>query len=291
VARKEYLASIYLQPKPFIYDGFVLKSEGMKQLLKSKNYFGLIKELALTDFKLKYQNSVLGYLWSLVSPFSYFLVLYLVFTKVFKVGGDIPHYPIYLLLGVMIFSFWNEATAIAMGSIVSRGDLIRKVYFPRIVLVISSTLTSLITFILNMLALVVLALFTGVTFGPSSLLFFLLVLELYVFIMGVSFYLSALFVKFRDIGHIWGVLNQILFYATPIVYPLALVPNKFAKFVVLSPLTQIIQDARRVLIGISVPSTGDYWAFNLWPHLLIAVIFVSGYFLFQRMAAKFAEEV
>ena len=263
----------------------------MKKQYNSKNYLGLIKELALTDFKLKYQNSFLGYLWSLISPFSYFVVLYLVFTKIFKVGAGIPHYPIYLLLGVMIFSFWNEATAIAMGSIVSKGDLIRKVYFPRMVLVISSTLTSLITFVLNMSALIVLALFTGVRFGPTSLIFILLTLELYIFIMGVSFYLAALFVKFRDIGHIWGVANQILFYATPIVYPLVMVPNRFAKIIVLSPLTQIIQDSRTVLIGVAAPSTRDYWSTGIWPFLLIIFIFISGYFLFQNMAAKFAEEV
>jgi ABC-2 type transport system permease protein len=124
-------------------------------------YFELIRELAITDFKLKYQGSVFGYLWSLVKPLAYFAVLYTVFTKVFHIGSDIPHYPIYLLFGVMTFSFWGETTAMAMSSIVYKGDLIRKVYFPRIVLVISSTLTSLITYSLNLLVLMLFAYLKG----------------------------------------------------------------------------------------------------------------------------------
>jgi ABC-2 type transport system permease protein len=209
----------------------------------------------------------------------------------FKLGDAIPHYPIYLLLGVMIFSFWGEATSVAMGSIAYKGDLIRKVYFPRMVLVISSTLTSLITFFLNMIVLAVFAYFTGVKIGFNIIPFTLLMLELYIFIMGVSFYLAALFVKYRDIGHIWQVGNQVLFYATPIVYPMTLVPDRYAKIMVLSPLTQIIQDARSALIGIPVSSTSQYWGGN-WPsYLLVIVIFITGYLLFQKMAAKFAEEV
>lgn len=263
----------------------------MRKLFSKNNYFGLIKELAITDFKLKYQASVLGYLWSLLSPLAYFLVLYLVFTRIFNIGNEIPHYPIYLLLGVMIFTFWGEATSIGMYSIASKGDLIRKVYFPRIVLVISATLTSLLTFFLNMVVLLGLALITGVQLTWSSLFFLVLILELYIFIMGVSFYLAALFVKFRDIGHIWQVINQILFYATPIVYPMTLVPNTYAKIMVLSPLTQVIQDSRTALLGTSALSTRDYWSSQIPVYILVLVIFFTGYFLFQRMAAKFAEEV
>jgi len=263
----------------------------MKIIKNQYNYWGLIKELALTDFKLKYQASVFGYLWSLVKPLAYFAVLYTVFTKVFKIGNDIPHYPIYLLLGVMMFSFWGEATSVAMSSIAYKGDLIRKVYFPRIVLVISSTITSLITFSLNMLVLTAFAYFSGVHIGLNILQLLPLIFELYLFIVGVSFYLAALFVKFRDIGHIWEVVNQILLYATPIIYPLKLVPENYARIIVLSPLAQIIQDARSALIGIDALSTRTYWNAYYVTYILVVIIFVSGYFLFQKMAAKFAEEV
>lgn len=264
----------------------------MVRIKSGYNYVGLVKELALTDFKLKYQGSVFGYLWSLVKPFAYFAVLYIVFTKIFKIGNSVPHYPIYLLLGVMMFSFWGEATSVAMSAIVTKGDLIRKVYFPRIVLVISSTITSLITFVLNMLVLGVFAYINGVRFGIVEIVIFIaLIAELYLFILGVSFYLSSLFVKFRDVGHIWEVVNQILFYATPIVYPLSIVPANYGKIITLSPLAQIIQDARSVLIGFDAFSTRTFWGSYWLIYLLVIFIFISGYFLFQKMAAKFAEEV
>jgi ABC-2 type transport system permease protein len=156
----------------------------------------LIKEIAITDFKLKYQGSVFGYLWSLVKPLAYFGALYLVFNNFFKLGKTIPNYPIYLLLGVVIFTFWGEATNISMLSIASRGDLIRKIYFPRIVLVIAATITSTITLLLNLLIVLIFAILTGVHFSLSSLLLFPLILELYLFVVGVSFYLSALFIKY-----------------------------------------------------------------------------------------------
>lgn len=262
--------------------------------VKSKyKYLHLIKEIAITDFKLKYQASVFGYLWSLVKPLAYFGVLLFIFTNVFKVGNAIPHYPIYLLIGVVIFGFWGEATTAAMYSIVSRIDLIRKVYFPRIVLVIAATITSTITLLLNLGIVAIFAYFSGVHLGWNFFLFLLVIVELYVFVVGVSFYLSALFVKFRDMGHIWEVGNQILFYATPIVYPLKAVPLIAAKFMILSPLAQVIQDARRVLVDPSAYSVKDYWSFPylLFPIILVFVILISGYYIFQRMAAKFAEEI
>jgi ABC-2 type transport system permease protein len=113
------------------------------------------------------------------------------------------------------------------------------------------------------------------------------------FVVGVTFYLSALFVKYRDVGHIWEVGNQILFYATPIVYALAIVPVNLAKIMILSPLAQVIQDARRVFVNPETLSVKDYWQFpySLFPFLLVALILISGYFVFQKMAAKFAEEI
>lgn len=255
-------------------------------------YWNLIREIAVTDFKLKYQGSVLGYFWSLAKPLALFAILYFVFVYVFKLGGSIPHYPIYLLTGVMIFGFWGEATSSAMTSIASKGDLIRKIYFPRIVLVISATITSLITFSLNMLVVLIFALANGVHITWYVLLLIPLIIELYAFILGVAFYLGALFVKFRDIGHIWEVINQMLFYATPILYSLTLVPHAIAKVMVLSPLAQVIQDSRSALIGITVVSTPDYWSWGrVLPLFVVTVVFVTGFFVFQKMAAKFAEEV
>lgn len=119
--------------------------------VESRKYSYLIRELALTDFKLKYQGSILGYLWSLVKPLMLFTVLYFVFTQILKIGGSIEHYPVYLLLGVVMWGFFAELTSISLGSIVERGALIRKVYFPRIILVVSRGFTSLLTFLLNLI--------------------------------------------------------------------------------------------------------------------------------------------
>jgi ABC-2 type transport system permease protein len=254
-------------------------------------YFHLIRAIAVTDFKLKYQGSVLGYLWSLVKPLALFAVLYVVFTMIFKLGAGIPHYPVYLLLGVMIFGFWTEATSGAMNSIASKGDLIRKIYFPRIVLVIAATATSLITFSLNMLVVIFFAYLNGLAISWNVLLAIPYIIELYILILGVSFYLSALFVRFRDISHIWEVVNQILFYATPLLYSLAAVPQMYARLMILSPLAQPIQDIRAAFLGDSVLTISDYWRFTLIPEILIIIIFISGYYLFQKMAAKFAEEI
>ena len=120
--------------------------------MEKKNYLELTKELAITDFKLKYQGSVLGYFWSLAKPIMFFLVLYLVFAKFLKIGGSIEHYPAYLLLGVVLWGFFAELTAMSLGAIVSKGDLIRKVFFPRIILVVSGSMTALMTFSLNLIA-------------------------------------------------------------------------------------------------------------------------------------------
>jgi ABC-2 type transport system permease protein len=257
------------------------------------NYIGLIKELALTDFKLKYQGSTLGYLWSLVKPLMLFTVLYFVFTRVFRLGDAIENYPTYLLLGVVMWGFFVEITATSLDAIVSKGELIRKIYFPRIILVISRGITSLITFSLNLLIVFIFVVATGVELRPSLLLFPLIIFELFLLSTGIALILSALFVKFRDLAHIWEIILQAMFYATPILYPLSLVPDKFAKILMLSPVAQIVQDARYLLITTDTVRAIDVlgWKFFLIPYLIPFLLFFLGYKIFQKSAAKFAEEV
>lgn len=258
-----------------------------------KTYSNLIKELALTDFKLKFQGSVLGYLWSLVKPLMLFLVLYFVFTRIFRLGNSIPHYPVYLLLGVVIWGFFVEVTANSLAAIVSKGDLIRKVYFPRIVLVVSGGVTSLITFTLNLLVVFAFMLFIHVDISPMAPLFLLLIIELFILCIGVGLMLSSLFVRFRDLSHIWEIILQVMFYATPILYPLSLVPNPFNKIIMLSPVAQIIQDSRYLLV---TQQTETVWMimspkFYIIPYILPFIILIFGYIFFEKSAAKFAEEV
>ncbi len=261
--------------------------------IKNYSYIGLIKELSLTDFKLKYQGSFFGYLWSLTKPLMLFSVLYFVFTRFFKLGGSIPNYPVYLLLGIVLFNYFIESTMASMGSIVGKGDLIRKVYFPRIILTISTSITALITLFLNLIVVFIFMIFSKVMPPVDAPLFLLLLVELFILTSGVSLFLASLFVRFRDIAHIWEVCNQVLFYAVPIIYPLSFVPQKIGKILLLNPLAQIIQDSRYVLITdkSTIASTILPFPYIFIPYLLPFFIFAIGYWFFQKSAAKFAEEV
>ncbi|MBE0428413.1 MAG: ABC transporter permease [Thermoleophilia bacterium] len=260
--------------------------------MKRRKYSYLIKELAITDFKLKFKGSFFGYLWSLAKPLLLFLVLYTVFTRIFRIGGTIPNYPVYLLLGVMLWGFFAETTNVCMTSIVGRGDLIRKVYFPKIILPISSSLSALISLVINLIVVFGFAVYVGVEFSTSLLWMPLVVIEFYILSLGVAFFLASLFVRYRDIVHIWEVFAQALFYATPILYPLALVPPDFARVMMLSPVAQIIQDFRRIIISPTIESSVSVnGIIGLLPYFLTIIIFILGYFVFQRMAMKFAEEV
>lgn len=260
----------------------------------SKKYIGIIKQIALTDFKLKYEGSILGYLWSLVKPLMLFSILYFVFTQFFKIGDTVPHYPVYLLLGIVMWTFFVEITSMCLGAIVGKGELMRKVYFPRAILIFANSMTAFLTFSLNLSVVLIFMLFLGVIPSLSGLLIFLLlVVEFAFLVLGLALFLSSLYVKFRDLTHIWEVVLQFMFYATPMIYPLSIVPPKIAKILILSPLAQIIQDARYVLI---TPKSMTAWSVlgvkYFWiPYVIPFIVFTLGVVVFQKTANKFAEEV
>lgn len=261
--------------------------------MKKGNYGNLIRELSLTDFKLKYQGSVLGYLWSLAKPLMMFSVLYVVFTQFLRIGSSIEKYTLYLLLGIVMWMFFVEITASSLDAIVGKRDLIRKIYFPRIILVISRALTALITFCLNLIVVFVFLFINGVKPNSNFLLFPVIIIEFFILTVGISLILSALYVKFRDLSHIWEVALMALFYGTPILYPLSLVPIRYAKVLMLNPVAQIIQDARYILI---TKQAGTSWKLLppsvVWiPYTLPIITFIFGYWLFNKYAAKFAEEI
>jgi len=261
----------------------------------SRNYWSMVRELALTDFKLKYQGSFFGYLWSLMKPLAIFGVLYLVFSVFVRIpGSDIANYPVYLLLGIVLWNYFAESTNNAMRSIVDKGDLIRKVYFPRIVILISNSISALITLLLNLLIIVVFMLIAQIYPTPLAVLgFFALTLELYLLCLGVSFFLAALFVRFRDFAYIWEVALQLLFYASAIIFPLSIVPGRYLQLLTLSPITQIIQDARKLLISPATITTFDSvhsWL-HLIPYIIPLLLTIFGYLYFERAASRFAEDV
>ncbi|MDB5177151.1 MAG: hypothetical protein JWN75_819 [Candidatus Saccharibacteria bacterium] len=258
----------------------------------------LLRELVITDFKLRYQGSVLGYLWSLLKPLLLFIIMYIVFVHFLKFGSDIEHYPVYLLLGIVMWSFFIEATNQGMEAIVSRGDLIRKISFPKYIIIVSATLSALINFALNLVVVLVFVLVNGVDLKWSILLLPFSIMELYIFSLAIAFLLSALYVKYRDIGHIWEVFLQGAFYATPILYPVAMVAHQnllAAKaLLVFNPVAQSIQDARYSLI---THQTATVWNFidKLWVQLIPLAIVVATVVLavwyFKKNQKYFAENV
>lgn len=268
----------------------------ISNILSRKNRI-LLRELIITDFKLRYQGSALGYLWSLLKPLFLFTILYIVFGQFLKIGGDIPHFPVYLLLGIVLWSFFTEATAQGLSAIVGRGELIRKINFPKYIIIVAGTTSALINLLLNLLVVFFFIWINGVELTWSALLLPLIVLELYIFALALAFFLSAFYVKFRDINYLWEVGLQGAFYATPILYPLSLVIQQSeaaAKVLMLSPMAQMIQDARYLLITPET-TTGyilfqGYWYFYI-PYIIVIVTIIGSSIYFKKSSKSFAEKV
>ena len=223
----------------------------------------LLSELTKTDFKLRYQGSVLGYLWALLRPLMMFAILYVVFSKLLRFGNDIPHYPVYLLCGTTMWSFFTECTSQGIQAIVNRGDLLRKISFPKYIVVVSATLTAVINMLINLVVVVIFALINGVTPTWSWLLAFPAIIELYLLSLGIAFFLGSINVKYRD------------------------------KIILLNPIAQAIQDIRFSLI---TPETITTWNYvlnptEIIPPLLVIVILFSGALIFRKKSKFFAEEV
>lgn len=257
----------------------------------------LLRELVITDFKLRYQGSVLGYLWSLLKPLMLFAILYVVFVHFLRFGAGIEHFAVQLLLGIVLWTFFTEATGQGMGAIVGRGDLIRKVNFPKYIIVISGTISALINLLLNLSVVLVFIILNGVHLTWTALLFPVFLLELYVFSLGLAFLLAAVFVKLRDISHIWEVFLQGLFYATPILYPLSLVSAAnvtASKVLMLNPIAQIVQDSRYTLVTQDAPTTWSVISnpiLEMVPLIIIILIVFCAVYYFRKQQPYFAENV
>lgn len=255
----------------------------------------LLKELVKTDFKLRYQGSVVGYFWSVLKPLLLFVVMYTVFVYFLRFGADVPHFEVALLLGTVLWSFFSETTNGGMISIVSRGDLLRKLSFPKAIIVISTSINALINLVISFLIVVVFAFINGADISIYVVFVPLLLIELYALALGVAFILATVFVRFRDIAPMWEVVMQAGMYMTPIIYPITMVMGRsewIAKLLMLNPMAQIIQDIRYVMIS---PANIPVWQLieNPWivaiPYVVPFVILGIGYRYFNRHAQKFAE--
>jgi ABC-2 type transport system permease protein len=251
--------------------------------------------LALTDWKLRFFGSVLGYVWSLLRPLLMFGILYLVFSEVVGVGAGVENYPLMLLAAIVLFFTFGEMTGGAVTSMVDRETLVRKVAFPRMAVPLSVSLAATLNLLLNLVIIAAFVAASGISARWSWLLLPLPLIGLVVFGTGLGMLLSALYVPFRDVRPIWDVASQALFYATPILYPIEKVAERsdtLVKVVMSNPLAVLIQEFRHLLLGPQVPSAADAMGGAAWlllPGAVFVGLTVVGFWAFNRMSPHAAE--
>jgi ABC-2 type transport system permease protein len=262
-----------------------------------RRFFDLLWLLSVTEFKRTYFGTVFGYLWSLVRPLMLFAVLLFVFTQVFRIGASLDNYPVLLLLGIVLFTFFQEATTNAVTSVAAQEGVVRKTQFPRLVIPLSTVLTAAFNFGLNLVVVFVFILAWGVDPTWTWLLFPVALFFLFVLTTAVSMLLSVLYVRFRDVAIIWTVLAQMLFYATPILYPLGkygLENEAIEQGLMISPLAVIFEQVRVWVLEPDAPTAAEAagGAVHLIPALAIYVaICVLSVWVFSREAPRIAEEL
>lgn len=262
-----------------------------------RRFVNLTWTLAVTDFKLRYFGSILGYVWSLMRPLLFFGVLYIVFTRVFNLGAGVFGYPVYLLTGIIFWTFFLEATNGCVTCLVGREGLLRRMRFPRLVIPVAVVLTAMLNLATNLVAVLVFSLASGNYPRVSWLEMPVFILLLATLGLGVGMVLSVLYVRFRDVQPIWEVVSQALFYATPIIWPLSrLSPSEhFLQHVLLSsPLAAIQVQMYKAFIDPGAPSALEAvggWLRLALPVGLIFVVFALGLWLFNREAPRIAENL
>lgn len=252
---------------------------------------------AAADFKLKYSGSALGYVWSVVKPLALFTMLYFVFGHIFHVGALSPYYATSLLIGIVLYYYFSDATGLAMTSLVARASLIRKLTFPRVVIPTSATLTAAMTFGVNAVVVAAFVAAKGIEPTASWFLIIPLILELFMFVLGVSLILSVIFVRLRDVQQVWELALQLFFYASPIVYPVGYLPTWAQKIAFLNPFTQVLQDIRSIIFYSDLPqnriTASDVFGpgGELIPIAIAFGVFGFALFYFKRQEPWIAERV
>ena len=265
-----------------------------------RRFVELTMTMARTEFKLRYFGSVLGYLWSLMRPLLFFGVLYLFFTKVVKLGQGIPHYGLYLLMGIVFWTFLAEATGNAVNCLVTREGVLRKVRFPRMVVPLSVSLTATFNLAMNFIAVIVFALASGVSPTVRWLEMIPIAIGFIVLATGIAMLLAALYPRFRDVAPIWEVALQVWFYTSPIMFPAAAINRRFGANIehlaMTNPVATLLTQAGHAFIGhdpVHFPSAieaGGTAAVAI-ALTLIPAIFVVGWWVFIHEAPHVAEEL
>jgi ABC-2 type transport system permease protein len=254
----------------------------------------LLYLIALTDFKRTYFGTALGYLWSLARPLMLFGVLLVVFTQVFRIGSQVPHYPVLLLLNVVLFGFFQEATNTAVPSIVNQEAVVRKTQFPRLVIPLAVVLTSLFNLGMNLVVVVIFLLAFGVTPLWTWMLFPVLLAALLVFTAAVSALVASLYPRFRDMAIIWSVASTVLFYGTPVLYPINVVPETLRTIIMLNPLAPLFELVRKWIVDPAAPgpakAAGGVGVLLASCAIYIGICLLAAW-VFNREAPRIAEEL
>lgn len=259
-----------------------------------RRFWSLTLMLATTEFKLRFFGSALGYVWTLMRPLMLFGVLYLVFTEVVRFGEGVKHYPVYLLTAIVLFTYFSEATGGSVPSLLGRESMLRKIRFPRMVIPLSVSLTSLFNLGMNLIAVFIFALANGVRPQWGWLELPLLIAILVVLATGVGMLLSALFVRYRDIEPIWDVVTQLLFYGSPILYVISALPDSAERILLANPIAAVLTEMRHALLDPDAPTAAA--AIGGAPRLLIpagivVAVFALGLWVFHREAPRIAENL
>ncbi len=245
----------------------------------------MIKNLVMSDLKTKYSGSVLGFAWSMLNPLLMMLVLYFVFSNIFKFTRE--HFALYLLIGIMSWRFFALGTSSAMSSIVGKPGLVTKIYIPREILTLSTVISALISSLLEFLVLIPLLMIFGASLSLTILVFPVLHALYFLIVYGIALALASLYVYYRDLNQIWEVLLQIGFFLSPIVYPISQIPEKYIFYYMLNPVTALIEMYRDVLLYSKLPRLTDFSAVIIFG----IVLFIFGSWLFEKLSPRFAEEI
>jgi lipopolysaccharide transport system permease protein len=248
-------------------------------------YKELITNLVKSELKTKYSNSVLGFAWSLLNPLLMMIVLYYVFSNMFKSQGN---FIVYLLTGLLTWRFFANGTMMAISSIVGKPSLVTKIYIPREILALSSVLSSLISSILEFIVLIPILIILRTKISFFSILVFPMIFVMYfVIVYGFGLILSPLYVYYRDLTSIWDVILQVGFFTSPIMYSSSLVPEKYQFYYMLNPITRLIGMNRDIFIDGNIPKISDFVIVAIYGILLIFI----GTILFKRLSRRFAEVI
>lgn len=260
---------------------FYWRKKIVPYLSKLYKFRSLLYQLVRRDFKAKYKRSVLGILWTVLNPLFTMIVLTIVFSTLFRF--NIENYPVYLLSGQIVFSFFNESTTMAMSSILAGSSMIKKVNMPKYIFPLSRVLSSLVNFAFSLIALLVVMLLTKSPFNWNMLLMFIPVLYLFIFSIGVGLLLSATVVFFRDMNYLYGILITALTYLTPIFYPISIIPDRFFPLISMNPMYHFVEYFRVVAIYGGIPT--------LWQNIVCAFLaFISlslGILVFYKKQDRF----